>query len=243
MAKLPEEVIEALESGETKCVLATVNEDGSLNLVPVGSMKVIGDEKLAYACCFDGRTTGNLKEGRKKVAIAIWKPRLEGFQVKGTLQDMHDSGEIFDEFSSMVNPMMETMGIDCRVHHVAVIKVTEVYDTYWRFAAERQAVFFRKMWKTPQPWTQDPILTQYKFTNAYRASDRVSQYLIRRVIYGGDQDPEELLFRILLDEIFDALHGHFFPDDGITNPIHILPVLVIGDFRLIHPEGIHSHGP
>jgi len=139
MAKLPEEVVEALESDDTKCVLTTVNEDGSLNLVPVGSIRVIGDEKLAYACCFDGRTTGNLKEGRKKVAIAIWKPRLEGFQVKGTLQDMHDSGELFDEFSSSVNPMMETMGIDCRVQHVAVIKVTEVYALTLPIAGERLA--------------------------------------------------------------------------------------------------------
>jgi len=139
MAKLPEEVVEALESDDTKCVLTTVNEDGSLNLVPVGSIRVIGDEKLAYACCFDGRTTGNLKDGRKKVAIAIWKPRLEGFQVKGTLQDMHDSGELFDEFSSSVNPMMETMGIDCRVQHVAVIKVTEVYALTLPIAGERLA--------------------------------------------------------------------------------------------------------
>ncbi len=139
MAKLPEEVVEALESDDTKCMLTTVNEDGSLNLVPVGSIRVIGDEKLAYACCFDGRTTGNLKEGRKKVAIAIWKPRLEGFQVKGTLQDMHDSGELFDEFSASVNPMLETMGVDCRVQHVAVIKVTEVYALTLPIAGERMA--------------------------------------------------------------------------------------------------------
>jgi len=30
------------------------------------------------------------------------------------------------------------------------------------------------------------VLAAYKFTNAYRASDRVSQYLIRRVIYRDD---------------------------------------------------------
>lgn len=139
MARLPEEVIETLESDQTRCMLATVNEDGSLNLVPIGSMRVIGDEKLAYACCFDSKTTGNLKAGRKKVAVAIWKPRLEGFQVKGTLQDMQDSGELFDEFSSSVNPMMETMGIDCRVQHVAVIKVTEVYALTLAIAGERMA--------------------------------------------------------------------------------------------------------
>src|SRR2546430_9607468 len=72
---------------------------------------------------------------------------------------------------------------------------TEVYETYWRFAAERQAIFFRRLAGLPAPWTSDPILARYKFTNVYRASDRVSQYLIRHVIYRGRQDPVEAFFR------------------------------------------------
>src|SRR5438094_843323 len=56
-----------------------------------------------------------------------------------------------------------------------------VYETYWRFAAERQRIFFSRLAGDPAPWTVDPILGSYKFTNAYRASDRVSQYLIRNV--------------------------------------------------------------
>lgn len=80
-----------------------------------------------------------------------------------------------------------------------------VYDTYWKFAAERQAVFYRRI-KSEQPnWTNDPILRAFKFTNAYRASDRVSQYLIREVIYKGDDSPIEVLFRILLFKIFNKI--------------------------------------
>jgi len=48
-------------------------------------------------------------------------------------------------------------------------------------------------------------MNEYKFTNAYRASDRVSQYLIRRVIYEGDQKPEQVLFRILLFKLFNKI--------------------------------------
>ena len=47
-----------------------------------------------------------------------------------------------------------------------------------------------------------PILARFKFTNAYRASDRVSQYLIRNVIYEGSQSSEEVFFRTLLFKIF-----------------------------------------
>jgi hypothetical protein len=80
-----------------------------------------------------------------------------------------------------------------------------VYDTYWRFAAERQSVFFKRVAGLPFPWTQDPILRTYKFTNSYRASDRVSQYLIRQVIYSGDHAPTDTFFRILLFKTFNRI--------------------------------------
>ena len=49
------------------------------------------------------------------------------------------------------------------------------------------------------------MLAAYKFTNAYRASDRVSQFLIRSVIYEGPQEPRELFFRILLFKLFKRI--------------------------------------
>src|SRR5207248_6233324 len=85
------------------------------------------------------------------------------------------------------------------LRHLAPAKVSEVYESYWRFAAERQAVFFRRTRAEASPWTQDAVISTYKFTNAYRASDRVSQYLIRHVIYREDlpKTPPEVFFRIL----------------------------------------------
>jgi alpha-glutamyl/putrescinyl thymine pyrophosphorylase clade 1 len=82
---------------------------------------------------------------------------------------------------------------------------TAVYDVYWRFASERQAIFFRRLEGAPFPWSEDPILRKYKFTNAYRASDRASQFLIRHVIYSEDYaaDPKEVVFRTLLFKFFN----------------------------------------
>jgi hypothetical protein len=80
-----------------------------------------------------------------------------------------------------------------------------LFDVYWRFAAERQAIFFRRLSGEPPPWTVDPILCGFKFTNAYRASDRTSQYLIRRVIYEGDQQSHEVAFRTLLFKFFNRI--------------------------------------
>lgn len=89
--------------------------------------------------------------------------------------------------------------------HWLPTKTTAVFDTYWRFAAERQAIFFRRLRGDRAPWTEDPILFEHKFTNAYRASDRVSQYLIRHVIYKGSQEPKEVLFRTLLFKTFNKI--------------------------------------
>jgi hypothetical protein len=82
---------------------------------------------------------------------------------------------------------------------------TVVYDTYWKFAAERQAVFFARINGVSPPWTVDPILQRFKFTNAYRASDRTSQYLIQNVIYKGPQLTEEVFFRTLLFKLFNRI--------------------------------------
>jgi hypothetical protein len=78
-----------------------------------------------------------------------------------------------------------------------------VVRAFWELAAERQRVFFRRLAGEPAPWTEDQILQQYKFCNAYRASDRVSQYLIREVIYGPRQSSaEDQLLRIVLFRLF-----------------------------------------
>lgn len=85
------------------------------------------------------------------------------------------------------------------------LKPSPVLDTYWRFAAERQSVFFRRLRGDVIPWTEDLILQRFKFTNVYRASDRVSQYLIRHVIYSGDQTPREVFFRTILFKLFNRI--------------------------------------
>lgn len=84
-------------------------------------------------------------------------------------------------------------------------KPTIVFRTYWEFAAKRQRVYFRRLEGISSPISEDPILSRYRFTNAYRASDRVSQYLIKNVIYSGEWDPEDLFFRILLFKFFNKI--------------------------------------
>ncbi len=87
----------------------------------------------------------------------------------------------------------------------APLEPTPVYDSLWRFAAKRQEILFRRLRGEPPPWTDDPVLQKHRFTNAYRAADRVSQYLIRNVIYNHSWEPEDLVFRILLFKLFNKI--------------------------------------
>lgn len=94
-------------------------------------------------------------------------------------------------------------------------KPSLVYNTYWKFATERQKIFFKRFYDEEFPWSEDEILNRYKFTNAYRATDRVSQYLISNVIYKGSQDINELFFRIILFKIFNRITTWEFLKDEL----------------------------
>jgi len=95
----------------------------------------------------------------------------------------------------------------------------EIFDTYWRFTTLRQEVFFNKISNVSLPYTSDPILSNYKFCNAYRASDRVSQYLIKNIIYDENRskNEEEVLFRILLFKIFNKIETWKYLEEKIGN--------------------------
>ena len=94
---------------------------------------------------------------------------------------------------------------DVEVAPGRVLKTTPVFDTYWRFAAARQELFMRRVSGARPPWTDDPVLAMHRFTNAYRAADRVSQYLMRHVLYEGEQKHEEIFFRALLFKFFNRI--------------------------------------
>ncbi len=94
---------------------------------------------------------------------------------------------------------------EIRLQGRRVLTTTPVFDTYWRFASERQEMFMRRVLGSTPPWTEDPILSGHRFTNTYRASDRVSQYVIRHVIYEGSQNAEEVFFRTILFKLFNKI--------------------------------------
>lgn len=92
---------------------------------------------------------------------------------------------------------------------------TPVFDAYWAFAAERQSVYFRRLRGHLPPWTADEIIGSFRFTNAYRAADRVSQYLIRHVIYDADRSADDLFFRVMVFKLFNKIETWELLEQGV----------------------------
>lgn len=116
--------------------------------------------------------------------------------------------------NSDVVSLFETAPVDRRVTDSPILPVeiagrvlrpTAVFNTYWRFAAARQAIYLARLRQAPLPWTKDEVLRRHRFTNVFRASDRVSQYLIGEVQRGEgvSTEPADVVFRTLLFKMFN----------------------------------------
>lgn len=83
----------------------------------------------------------------------------------------------------------------------------QAFQYYFYFMQERMNIFWKRYEEANAPFTTDTILAKHKFTNVYRATDRVSQYLIKNVIYSGHDDfsEEDILLRILVFKIFNKI--------------------------------------
>ena len=81
------------------------------------------------------------------------------------------------------------------------------FKYYFYFIQERMNIFWKKCDSNTKIFTTDPILNDNKFTNVYRACDRVSQYLIKDVIYDHQKglNEKDILLRILIFKIFNKI--------------------------------------
>jgi len=129
--------------------------------------------------------------------------------------------------------------------HVAREKPTprpEIYDLYWQYAVRRHQAFERRLAGTLQPWSDDPILRTYKFCNVFRALDRVSQYLIRSVVYADDAGTlEDRVFQIVAFRTFSNIATW----DGIREVLGRPPTisdLASGTFRYALDEVKRHNG-
>jgi alpha-glutamyl/putrescinyl thymine pyrophosphorylase clade 1 len=86
---------------------------------------------------------------------------------------------------------------------ITALQPTTGFDKLWYWVKERHAIYTARREGKPSPWTTDPLLSQYKFTNVFREIDRESQACIRIANSGASPESlEEQFFRTILFKTF-----------------------------------------
>lgn len=77
------------------------------------------------------------------------------------------------------------------------LKINQIYfDKYWYFLHERMRIYEKRVLNNePAPWTEDPILQTYKFTNVLRDMDKCSIYVKNNILAKIDEPVEDLELR------------------------------------------------
>ncbi len=79
----------------------------------------------------------------------------------------------------------------------------EMIHRFFGWIKERQSIYEKRKLGEPWPWTQDPILQEYKFTNVYRKQDAVTKDLLRALRRLNDKRPMNILFTICVYRMFN----------------------------------------
>lgn len=90
-----------------------------------------------------------------------------------------------------------------------------LFERFMDFVIERYSVYKKKdVEKLPKPWTTNPILLQYKFTNVRREHDRQTKYLIENITNSVNLTLEDKIVNSILFRawnLWDTLKDFGFP--------------------------------
>jgi hypothetical protein len=103
----------------------------------------------------------------------------------------------------------------------AIPRNDDAYKTFWYWINERHMIYIRRFEQgKPKPWTEDPVLQNYKFTNVFRELDRGTIWLRENFIEKYPHD-SLMLFNIIWYRMFNLIStaesiGYVKDWDGIA---------------------------
>ena len=82
----------------------------------------------------------------------------------------------------------------------------EEMETFWKMIQERHLIYKRKeIEQLPPPWTNDPILLNYKFTNIFRFLDRGTRIVTEHILDHEDYEDSSIIFNVILYRLFNKI--------------------------------------
>lgn len=77
---------------------------------------------------------------------------------------------------------------------------------FWYWINERHQIYLRKEAKRPKPWTTDPILRDYKFTNVFRELDKTTKWMRKYLTgYNDGARSDRMIFNCCVFRLFGTI--------------------------------------
>jgi len=133
MAKMPNNVIDAINNPSALKTVGTVDEKGIPNLVIVGTMSVLDEETVILGDIRLGKTKNNLFSNGKVVMNVIC-PDLSSYQIKGKYKGYEDTSPLACQFNEAI---YDKIKIQC--NGIVLIIVEEVYNASLKDAGKKIA--------------------------------------------------------------------------------------------------------
>ena len=105
-----------------QCFIGTVNANGSPNVAPKRSTRVLSDDALIYTEGTGGTTFANILRGSKVAVSVVNREMLNGFRFIGSAT-VEDEGELYDQAAAM----SEKMGMPAP-YAVIIIHIEEIHS-------------------------------------------------------------------------------------------------------------------
>ncbi len=121
MAVLTDEMKELVAGFQ--CFVATVGPDGTPNVGPKRSTRVVDDEHLAFNEVTAKQTWTNVQAGSNVAIAVVDRERMKGYRFVGTAEAI-SSGEIYDQAVAV----MRQRGMMAPLTSVIKVKVEKIYS-------------------------------------------------------------------------------------------------------------------
>jgi uncharacterized protein len=120
MAVLTQEMKDMIASQQ--CFVGTVNADGTPNVAPKRSTRVLTDDSLIFNEGTGGATYANIKRGSRVSVSVVNRDILDGYRFIG-YAELQESGDLFEQAAEMA----AKMGMRKPVA-VAIIHIDEIHS-------------------------------------------------------------------------------------------------------------------
>lgn len=127
----------------------------------------------------------------------------------------------------MQNKSKDTIYCGVDVNHIKTAHPVINYENaahLLEFITERYKIHLKKdVMQKPAPWTKNPILQEFKFTNVRREHDRQSRYLIKNISQNSKLSLREKLLNTIMFRAwnnFETFHdlGGAWTEEQLSNP-------------------------